>query len=208
MNRVKSLSKSGNTKKDPSPAVNKESSSAPSTQVFTEVDDVTVQHPEPRAADAYRRPVENDNVSYNPSFDYEKESSVLSTSYNYNGRNVNGATSGSFDRDKPEMKSSYAGSTSQKTYASYAQNSADAEEDVQNLSPPRRKISSRDERTEKLGNWLKKEGGVSDHSALAHKSQGMSSANGNNVPVPSRHYEPESSLDDGNIDAILEVGLL
>lgn len=200
--RVKSLSKSGNTKKDPSPAVNKESSSAPSSQVFTEVDDVTVQHLEPRAADANRRPVEKENVSYNPSSDYEKESSVLSTSYSYNGRNANGATSGSVDREKPETKSNYSVSTSQKTYASYVQDSADAEEDVQNLSPPRRKISSRDERTEKLGNWLKKEGGVSDRPAMAHKSQGMSSANGNNVP--SRHYEPESSVDDGNIDAILE----
>lgn len=197
--RVKSLSKSGNAKKDPLPAVNKESSS---TQVFADVDDM-VQHPEPRPVDGSRRAVERENISYNPSSEYDKESSGFTTSYN-NGRDVSGAASGSTDRDKQEMKSSYGGSTStsQKTFTSYGQNSADGEEDVQKISPPRRKISSRDEGTEKLGNWLKKEGGGSDRSTVAHKSQGVSSTNANNVPP--RHYEPESAVNDGNIDEILE----
>lgn len=208
MNRVKSLSKSGNAKKDPLPAVNKESSSTPSTQVFADVDDM-MQYAEPREVEASRRAVERDNISYNPSSEYDKDSSGLLTSYNNNnGRDVNEVASGSNDRDKLEMKSSYGGSTStsQKTY-SYAQNSTDGEEDVQKISPPRRKISSRDEGTEKLGNWLKKEGGGPDRSTMAHKSQGANNAhaNANNAPPP-RHYEPESSVNDGNIDEILEVG--
>ncbi|XP_056684060.1 kinesin-like protein KIN-13A isoform X2 [Spinacia oleracea] len=193
--RVKSLSKSGNVKKDTLQSsvatVNKESSSVPSTHVFADVE-VVQEHPEARLADVSRKAVEKENFSYNPSSDFP-------SSYNYNGRSVNGTASGSSDGEKFERKSTYGGSSSQKTYSLPAQNSADVEENIQKVSPPRRKISSRDERTEKLGNWLK-EG--DDPSTTTHKSQSTSTANANNVQP--RHYGPKSIANDGNIDAILE----
>ncbi|CAO2821963.1 unnamed protein product [Amaranthus hypochondriacus] len=195
--RVKSLSKSGNVKKDPLsnsiPTVNKESLSVPSTQVFADVD-VVQERPDARAADVNRKTAENENFSYN--------SSNFPTTNGSNNRSVKGVASGSVDGDKLEMKNAYGGSTSQKTSSSVAINSADVEESIQKVSPPRRKISSRDERTEKLGSWLKKEGIGSDPSVITHKIQSTSTANADNGP--SRQYEPASFGNDGNIDAILE----
>lgn len=196
--RVKSLSKSGNSKKDPLssslPSVSEESLSVPSTQVFADVE-VVQERSEARAADVSRKALEKESLSYNPSSDFP-------SSYSYNARSVNGATSGSTDGDKLESRNTYSSSPSQMTHSTFAQNSADVKESIQKVSPPRRKISSRDERTEKLGNWLKKEGGGPDSSTVTHKSQSMSTASTNSVP--SRHYEPESFVNDGNIDAILE----
>ncbi|KAK9671788.1 hypothetical protein RND81_12G055000 [Saponaria officinalis] len=194
--RVKSLSKSGNSKKDTS----KELPTVPAAQVFADVEILQEQFPEGRAI-PNRRAVEKENLSYFPSSDYDIPSATVPSSYNYNGRDVNGAP-GTIDRDKAEINSTYGGSTSQKTNSSHSQKSADAQESIQKVSPPRRKISGRDERTEKLGTWLKKEGGGPDLSSMTQKSQSTSSSNANNVP--SRHYEPESSVSDSNIDAILE----
>lgn len=196
--RVKSLSKSGNVKKDQLqsslPTVYKESLSMPSTQVSADME-VVQERLEARAADVSRKAIEKENLSYNPSSDFP-------SSYSYNGRSVNGGASGSSDGDKLERKSNYGGSSSQKTYSSSAQDSADVEDSIQKVSPPRRKISSRDERTEKLGNWLKKEGVGPDPSTMIPKSQSTSTANVKNIP--SRHHEPDSFVNDGNIDAILE----
>lgn len=196
--RVKSLSKSGNVKKDALsssvPTVNKESLSSSSSQIFADAE-MAQERPEARAADVSRRAIEKESSSYNPSSDFP-------SSYSYNGRFVNVAASGSTDIDKFEMKSTCSGSTSQKSYSSFAPNSADVQENIQKVSPPRRKISSRDERTEKIGNWLKKEGGGPDPSNMTHKSQSMNNTNANDAP--SRHCEPETFVNDGNIDAILE----
>ncbi|XP_021727720.1 kinesin-like protein KIN-13A [Chenopodium quinoa] len=195
--RVKSLSKSGNLKKDSLqsslPTVNKESSSMPSAQVFTDVEAVQ-ERAEARGAVVSRKAVEKENFSYNPPSDFP--------SYSYNGRSVNSAASGSSDGDKFERKNTFVGSTSQKSYSSSAQNSADMEENIQKASPPRRKISSRDDKTEKLGTWLKKDGVGPDPSTITHRSHNMSAANANSVS--SRHSEPETVANDGDIDAILE----
>ncbi|GAB4851293.1 Kinesin-like protein KIN-13A [Ancistrocladus abbreviatus] len=180
--RVKSLSKSGNMKKDQVssslPAVNKESLSAPSLQVTADMEDVQEQPPEMvRTVDINRRPVEKENDAI-------------------------GAASSANDRGTVELRTTFGGSTSQKTYTPYAQSSVDSDEKVQKVSPPRRKVLSRDERAEKLGNWLKKEGGGSDPSTLTYKSQSTSNCNTNSSA--SRDYEPEPYLHDGNIDALLE----
>ncbi|XP_074292267.1 kinesin-like protein KIN-13A [Silene latifolia] len=191
--RVKSLSKSGNTKKDTVlgslPIVNKESSSVSSAQV--DVEDVQEYFSEGGAVTANRRAVTNEKMSYNPSSDFDKP----------NARVVNGAASG-LEKQKVEIKRSYSGSTLEKKYASYSQSSADGDDSMDKVSPPRRKISGRDERTEKLGTWLQKEGGGPDPSTMTQKSQITSSSNARNAAP--RHHVPESSANDGNIDAILE----
>ncbi|XP_074292269.1 kinesin-like protein KIN-13A [Silene latifolia] len=195
--RVKSLSKSGNSKKETTsgslPVVNKESSSVPSSQVLADMYDANEQFPEGRAVTGNRRAVTNENVSYNPSSDINKPPATVSSSYNRNGRDVNTAASG-LDKDNVEIKSTY----NSKPYASYSETS-DADESIE-ASPPRRKISSRDERSKKLETWLQKESGGPDPSTVIKKSQSTSTSNN----VPPRHYEPESSVNDANMNAILE----
>ena len=169
----------------------------PSTQFFADPE-VVQELPNARAADVSRKASEKEKFAYNTSSDFP-------TTYGHNGRNVNGVASRSVDGYKLEMKNTYGGFTSQKNSSSFAQNSADVEENIQKVSPPRRKISSRGERTEKLGNWFKKEGAGLDPSTMNHKTQSTSAVNSNNAPSW-HYYEPESLGNDGNIDAILEVG--
>ncbi|GMH29305.1 hypothetical protein Nepgr_031148 [Nepenthes gracilis] len=197
--RVKSLSKSGNAKKDQIPTslppVNKESLSASSLLVTAEMEDVYDQPLEMRPVDINRRAVEKENLAYNPTADEDSQP--------FNGQYESGATSSSVDREAVEVRTTFGGSASQKMY-SYSQNCADAEEKVQKVSPPRRKVLSRDEREEKLGNWLNKEGGRgSDPSTTTIKSQSTNTYCSINSNASIRH-EMEPSLHDGNIDALLE----
>ncbi|PKI39639.1 hypothetical protein CRG98_039966 [Punica granatum] len=105
------------------------------------------------------------------------------------------------DRERFEAKSSYGSSTSVKlNTSSYSQNSVDIEEKVQKVSPPRRK-GVRDEKPEKPGSWMKKDGGSSDLSTSSVQQQ-----NAGNYSNPSgagpRQYESE--LTDGDFNEILE----
>lgn len=204
MNRVKSLSKSGNTRKDQAvaslPQTNKDVSSASSLPVANDMDDVFEQQQEAKAVDMGRRVVEKESLSYNPTVDYDKQPSSFTSSYSFNGQEESVLASGAVDRERFESNSSYGGSTSQKIYSSYSQNSVDTEEKVQKVSPPRRK-GSREEKSEKLGNWLKKDGIGSDPSANS-RQQNTGSYNANNTGL--RQHEPDPPSD-GNINAILEV---
>ena len=205
MNRVKSLSKSGNARKDQAinllPSINKDVLPASSLPVSVESEDVFEQRQEVKVADTGRRVLEKENLSYNPTVDYSKQPSSFSSSYPLNGREEKGVPSGSMDRERYEIKNSYGDSTIPKTYSSYPQN-LDTEEKVQKVSPPRRKVS-REEKSEKLGNWLRKDSSGSDISTTSTKQQNTGNYNTNNVG--SRQYEPEPPPD-GNINAILEVG--
>lgn len=208
MNRVKSLSKSGNTRKDQAinllPSINKDVLPASSLPVPVESEDVFEQRQEVKVADTGRRVLEKENLSYNPTVDYSKQPSSFSSSYPLNGREEKVVASGSMDRERYEIKNSYGDSTIPKTYSSYPQNLVDTEEKVQKVSPPRRKVS-REEKSEKLGNWLRKDSSGSDISTTSSKQQNTGNFNTNNVG--SRQYEPEPPPD-GNINAILEVGYL
>ncbi|GAB4843608.1 Kinesin-like protein KIN-13A [Ancistrocladus abbreviatus] len=204
--RVKSLSKSGNTKRDQVSstllASNKESLLAPSFPVTVDMEDAQEQPPEMvRTVDFNRRTVEKENIYCNPTGDYDRPPSSLSSSCTFDGQDASGSASSAIDRATVELGTTFGTSTSQ-TYSSYAPNSVDSYEKVQEVSPPCQKVSSRDERTEKLGHWLKKEGGGSDQPTLTYKSQTASNSDTNNGEP--RNYEPEPSLHDGNIDALLE----
>lgn len=202
--RVKSLSKSGNARKDQAinllPSINKDVLPASSLPVSVESEDVFEQRQEVKVADTGRRVLEKENLSYNPTVDYSKQPSSFSSSYPLNGREEKGVPSGSMDRERYEIKNSYGDSTIPKTYSSYPQNLVDTEEKVQKVSPPRRKVS-REEKSEKLGNWLRKDSSGSDISTTSTKQQNTGNYNTNNVG--SRQYEPEPPPD-GNINAILE----
>ncbi|KAL5541865.1 hypothetical protein UlMin_009575 [Ulmus minor] len=202
--RVKSLSKSGNPRKDQvvniPPPTTKDASSAPSQLVSGDVEDVYEQHQEVKVADVGRRIVEKVNPSYNSTADLDKQPASMLPSYPFNGREEKGMASGSMDRERLErleMKNSSADSNSQKTYL-YSQNSVDTEEKVQKVSPPRRK-ASRDDKPEKFG-WLKKDTGGSDISTTSTKQQ--TTSNYSTTNSVSRQIESESS--DGNINSILE----
>lgn len=203
------------------PPTNKDVSSSLSTLVSAGVDDIHEQRQEVKITDTGRRAVEKESfsyiheqrqevkptdtgrrsvdkesISYIPTPDFDKHPANFSSSNPITIREEKGMASSSIDRERFEMNNSYGDSYSQKmSYQS--QNSVDAEEKVQKVSPPRRKLN-KDEKSEKLGNWLKK------GSTTGSKQQNTGHFNTSNVG--SRHSEPE--VPDGNINAILEVGNL
>lgn len=166
-------------------------------------EDVCDQWQDVKVADIGRRVVEKENFSYNSTAEFSKQSSSVSSSYPINGREEKGVTSGSMDRERYEMKN-YGDCTIEKTYSSFSQNSVETEEKVQKVSPPRRKVS-REEKSEKLGNWLRKDRNGPDFSTTSTRQQNTSIYSTNNVGPQQYESEP---LPDGNINEILEVGYL
>ncbi|XP_042517905.1 kinesin-like protein KIN-13A [Macadamia integrifolia] len=201
--RVKSLSKSGNAKKDQGAgslvAASKESSSASSLAVAVELEDVYSQTQEMKMVDMGKKVSERENLSYNSGADFGRESS-LPSNYPSSGREESGVVSGSLDRDRFNSKSTFAGSTSQKPYSSTPNSNGMLEEKVQKVSPPRRKVF-REEKSDKQSNWPKKDSGESDLSS-SYKPQPTYDSNPNNIS--SRRYEREPPCQDGDINAILE----
>lgn len=200
MIRVKSLSKSGNSKKDQGvnslPPISKDSSSASSAPISTDVEDVCEPpQQEVKVMDTGRRAVEKEPISYIPSVDYSKQPSSFSSSVPFNGREESVVASGSMDRERSEMNNTFSGSSIPKISSLYSQNSVDSEEKVQKVSPPRRK-GPRD--TEKSANWQKKDAGGSDFSSSNLRQPNTSSYSTTNVG--SRKYEAEPASD-GNINA-------
>ncbi|KAF8017225.1 hypothetical protein BT93_H2424 [Corymbia citriodora subsp. variegata] len=194
--RVKSLSKSGNSRKDQ--AVNSAPGSKDSSSVSLLPNSVDLEDQDAKAVDLGRRVVEKENASQSSATDYEKLPSTFSSNYASNGREeTGGVTFPPIDRDRVDMKNTYGNSTSQR--ANYYQNSVDAEEKVQKVSPPRRK-GLRDEKQEKPVNWMKKDVMGSDLPTSSFPQQNAGSYSQSNAGSK-RH---ESELIDGNINAILE----
>lgn len=204
--RVKSLSRSGNAKKDQvsssvPPPINREILSGSTMPVASEVEEGYEQHQEVKAVDMGRRIQEKESFSYsNPAPELDKQPPTFQ--YQFNGRLESGNASGSVDKERTESKITFGGSTSTKLYSSYTTDSVDTEERVQKTSPPRRKAFPRDEKSEKVGSWMRRDGGGPELSTTSYKQQNVtSSSNTNNIA--SRQYEPEP-VNDGQINAILE----
>ncbi|KAK1281377.1 Diatom spindle kinesin 1 [Acorus gramineus] len=198
--RVKSLSKSGNPRKDQIPtsllpAV--KDSSASSFPGSFEMSDFHDQNQDVKMVDIGQRTKEN--ISYNSTSEFERHTSSMGLNYPHNGREESAASS--FERERLDLKNRVGGSLSHKSYP-YSQSMHDAQEDeiVQKMSPPRRK-AVREEKPERQGNWQKKDSTV-DPSITGYKQQLAYGSNVNNVT--SRHLEPEVSYDDGEINALLE----
>ncbi|XP_027116011.1 kinesin-like protein KIN-13A [Coffea arabica] len=222
--RVKSLSKSGNTKKDQGssslpPSSTKESSSAPFSSFSADVEDLVDQHQESKAVDN-RRVVQKEFTSYNSSSDVDKQPSSFTSNYT-SGLEESTATSSAPDKERSDMKNSHGGSSQKINLTSFSQIAADTEEKVQKVSPPRRKVypqipvdteekvqkvspprrkTYRDERPEKLGNWPRKDAANFDSSS-SYKQQNVNIADTNGVG--SKQYEPEQPHED-SINEILE----
>ncbi|GLT79393.1 hypothetical protein SLA2020_508840 [Shorea laevis] len=199
--RVKSLSKSGNVKKDQVvstlPPSNRDALAASSLPASANIDDVSEQQQEVKVGDMGRRVVEKDSFSYNPTTDVDKQSN-FSSSYPFSGREESGVTSVSTDKERFETSNnSYGGSTSQRVSASNSQNLVDTEEKVQKVSPPRRK-GSKEEKL-KPGNLGRRDGGGSELSTTNSRLSSVS-VNQNNVGYRQHEAEPP----DGNINELLE----
>ncbi|KAA3455680.1 kinesin-13A-like [Gossypium australe] len=187
--RVKSLSKSGNPKKEQAvnsfQPSNKDASSASSLLPTAVVEDIYERQPEVKVVDTGRRVAEKDVYTT----DFDKQPSTFSSGYPFNGREESGKASGPTDRERFEVNSNYGGSSSQRVYSSNSQNSADTEEKVPKVSPPRRK-ATREEKLEKTRNWAKKDGGGSDSSAS--NSRQVNAVNNNETnTIGHRQYDPE-----------------
>ncbi|KAH1209124.1 Kinesin-like protein KIN-13A [Glycine max] len=190
--RVKSLSKSGNPRKDQVPNAvpqtnNKEVSSTSSFPASAGAEDFNDQRQE-KTMDMGRKFVEKEN-SLHSSAAAAVDKQPLSYSSNYlsNGGEEKGFPSASVDRERYEVKNSHGDSTSQKMN-SYSQ--SDTDEKVQ-----------KDEKSERPANWIKRDANGSDTFTTSSKQQ--STGNYNNITTGSRLNETESSPD-GNVSAVLE----
>ncbi|CAN1281034.1 Kinesin-like protein KIN-13A [Linum perenne] len=183
--RVKSLSKGSNTKKDQivTSSTNKDVPPSSALDVPSDIDDMFEQREVARAVDMARRFAEKEN--------YDRQASSIPSLYNV--RPESGSTSSFIDRDRTEVNNSYNGPANTK---SYSQTPVDVEEKVPKVSPPRRKV--REEKTDKSKKEL-----VSTADVSTANSRPLSTGNHpSNIPGP-RHQEPDPTPD-GNINAILK----
>ncbi|CAL0301612.1 unnamed protein product [Lupinus luteus] len=200
--RVKSLSKSGNPRKDvapnPVPQVNKEVLSTSFNAASAVAQDFNDQRQE-KTTDMGRKFAVKETSLYSSAADVNKQPSSFSSSFLFNGREETGLAYASVDRERFEVKNSYNDSTSQKMN-SYSQN--DTDEIVQKVSSPRRK-GSKEEKSERPANLMKRDAnGNGSNIPTSFKQQ--STGNYTTATTRSRVHGAESSPDDGNISAILE----
>ncbi|RLN00781.1 kinesin-13A-like [Panicum miliaceum] len=202
--RVKSLSKSGNTRKEqstgPTNTSSRESSSAPSYPLPAEAEEFPNHNQEKRPADTHRKGTET--FTSNPSVEPDRNSFGMVPSYSNRGREENGAASGFNDRERYDLKSSQTG------YTSKAQNLANTQEEekVTKVSPPRRK-AYREDKSDRQSNYAKKDNGPETGRAGYKTQQAKQPQQQQRPPsasASSRQSEKESSCDDVEIDAILE----
>ncbi|XP_060212707.1 kinesin-like protein KIN-13A isoform X2 [Lycium barbarum] len=204
--RVKSLSKGGNTSKNQSasviPPTIKEPSLATTLAASVEAEDAYEQPQESKVSEASRKAMEKETTSYNSTNIFDKQPSRFSSSHTFNGQDEGGPNFGGMDRDRFETKNSYgvpAGQRMQST--SNLQSSTDTEDKVQKVSPPRRKVY-RDEKPEKPGKWSRKDVSSSDSSSMSYKQQNASIPNIRSSG--SGQNELSSPPDDENINELLQ----
>ncbi|MCD7464222.1 Kinesin-like protein KIN-13A [Datura stramonium] len=177
--RVKSLSKSGNTKKDQSASLI--SSSVPTLAVSAGAGDAYEQPQESKILDTSRRAMEKESTSS----DFEKHS-------------------GGMERDRGEVKNTYGIPAGQKLYSTTSsQSSADVVDKVPKVSPPRRKAyrDEKPEKPERPGSWSRKDVASVDSSSTSYRQQSTSTPTKN---IGSRQNEVSSPPRGENINEILE----
>ncbi|XP_018477625.1 kinesin-like protein KIN-13A isoform X1 [Raphanus sativus] len=210
--RVKSLSKSGNSKKDqtfnPLPPANKDVSLASSQLASNDAEDVFEPPQEYNVQETWRR-VEKDS-SYSTSGIEFKQPTNYPSSYQASFKEESGIPSISMDRGRSDTSNSFGGSTSQRilqSSSSYPQDASDQEEKVRKVSPTRRKVS-REEKPERHQNLSKRDSiGASDVPATINFRQlNSSTTSQNSSDAASRQYETitEPPSVDENISALLE----
>uniref|UniRef100_A0A1D1YYC5 Kinesin-like protein n=1 Tax=Anthurium amnicola TaxID=1678845 RepID=A0A1D1YYC5_9ARAE len=198
--RVKSLSRTGNSKKDQVPASSlpssKESSSASSYSFPVESEDIFKQNQETKAMEMGRKIPEN--VPYNSASEIDGFSSNVTSSYNFNGREESGTTFSSLER--ADVKYNFSGSTSHKLHSGQNPYDNQDEDNARKVSPPRRKVN-REEKSEKPSGWPKKDSAY-DFPVTSNKQQHMHDSGASNTMT--QRYEEEVPFNEGDINAILE----
>ncbi|VAH60512.1 unnamed protein product [Triticum turgidum subsp. durum] len=202
--RVKSLSKSGNSKKEQFSgqfvSSSKESTHT-SYPLSGEAEETVDQIEENRHIDASRSVVE---IYMSSSVDPDRNSFSMIPSYPHRGREETSSTSSLNDRGRIDFKSNPTGYSSK---AQSLQNSVNSQEEdkVTKGSPPRRK-ANREDKSERQNNYVKKENGA-DVNRIVHKQQlkqqQQRPLSTSASQVSSRQSEKESSCDE-EINAILE----
>lgn len=205
-NRVKSLSKGGNTKKEqfPVPPASSSKESTYPSYPLSEPEETMERTQETRPLDASRKGVENFNS--NSSMEPERNSSMI-PSYQHRGKEETSSRSGLNDRERGDLRSSQIGLTSK---AQSLQDSVNSHEEVKvtKVSPPRRK-ANRDEKSERQSNYTKKEEisrtGLRQQQQQLKQQQQQRLSSTSASHVSSKQSEKESSYEDMAINAILEV---
>nr|CAB3460273.1 unnamed protein product [Digitaria exilis] len=205
--RVKSLSKGGNTRKEqstgPTTTSSRESSSAPSYPLPAEAEEIPNHIQEKRPVDTHRKGTEN--FISNSSGEPDRNSFSTIPSYSNRGREENGTVSGFNDRERYDMRSSQTAYTSK---AQLVQNAANTQEEekVTKISPPRRKAYKED-KSDRQSNYTKRDNGPETGRAgykMQQTKQLQQQQRPPSASASSRQSEKESSCDDVEIDAILE----
>ncbi|KAL5202063.1 hypothetical protein ABZP36_013015 [Zizania latifolia] len=207
--RVKSLSKGGNTRKDqptgPTMPSIRESSTAPLYPMSVETEEMANPIQEKRPVETSRKGAEN--FTSNSSMEPDRNSVSMIPSYSNRPKDENGA-SGLNDRDRVDLNSTRTGYNSKPQPVQNLAN-AQEEEKVTKVSPPRRK-AYKDDKSERQSNYMKKDSGPEtirtgykvQQAKQLQQQQRPTSASASQTS--SRQSEKESSCDDVEIDAILE----
>jgi kinesin family protein 2/24 len=163
---------------------------------------------ENRYIDASRKVVE---INASSSVDPDRNSFSMIPSYPHRGKEETSSTSALNDRERVDLKSNPIGYSSK---AQSLQNSVNSQEEdkVTKVSPPRRKANI-SEKSERQSNYVKRENGP-ELSRIVHKQQlkqqqqQQRPSSTSASQVSSKQSEKESSCDDMEINAILEVIIL
>lgn len=202
--RVKSLSKGGNIKKEQvtmQPVTSGKESTYNSYPLSGESEEMMEQTQE-RPIDGSRKG--NDIFTSNSSMEAERNSFSTIPSYPHRGKEESSSRSGLSDRERGDLKPSQAGITSK---MQSLQDSVNAQEDVKvtKVSPPRRK-ANRDEKSERQSNYVKKESGPEISRTVLKQQQQLKQQQ---LQKPSSTSAPQvsskqSEKEDMEINAILE----
>jgi len=202
--RVKSLSKGGNIKKEQvtmQPVTSGKESTYNSYPLSGESEEMMEQTQE-RHVDGSRKGI--DNFTSNSSMEPERNSFSTIPSYPHRGKEESSSRSGLSDRERGDLKPSQAGITSK---MQSLQDSVNAQEDVKvtKVSPPRRK-ANRDEKSERQSNFVKKESGPEISRTVLKQQQQLKQQQ---LQRPSSTSAPQvsskqSEKEDMEINAILE----
>lgn len=201
-NRVKSLSKGGNAKKEQltaQPVITGKEYTYNSYPLSGEGEETMEQTQETRPVDGSRKVV--DNFTSNSSMEAERNSYNMIPSYR--GKEEIGSRSGLNDRERGDLKPTQSGFTS-KTQPLDSVNSQDIK--ITKVSPPRRK-ANRDDKFERQSNFVKKESGPEISRTVFKQQQQLKQQQ---LQRPSLTPAPQvsskqSEKEDMEINAILEV---
>ncbi|KAF3795781.1 KINESIN-13A [Nymphaea thermarum] len=201
--RVKSLSKGGNARKEQSPnsfPTSKDPSLALACPGSAEAEEPYDQNQEVNVVETGRKGAES---FYNSNIEVDrylvKHSSSSSTSYALNGREEGGFPSGSLDRERPDSREFSGDLNSSNRHHSSISSELPEAERVQKVSPTGRKVA-REDKPERQSNWPRKDA-RSDFSPTTYKQQHKYNSDSNMALAKN---ESDNTGQDGEINALLE----